>query len=393
MIYLSQKIELKPTKKQQIYFTRACGVARFSYNWGISQWRSAREDGETLSSIDLNRILNGLKDELYPWMRSVSSCIPVNAIKNLGIAFSRFFTRTSRAPKFKKKYANDSFRIDNGAGLVGLSLASVKVPRLGKVKLKHAPRFKGKVTNATIRRQAHKWFLCLTFEVCDFKSTPAENQGGVGVDLGVKTMVVCSDGQRFESPELLKKHLKKLKRLQRQASRRQKGSKNCKKANMLIARLHYKIACVRSDTLHKATTSIVRKWQNICIEDLNVSGMMRNRNLSRAISDIGFYEIRRQLEYKSKLHERNLVIADRFFPSSKLCSCCGCKNEALKLKDREWTCKNCGTVHDRDFNASLNLAKLVIPKAIGESTPAEIGVQTTKISESQPVDEAGILRE
>jgi putative transposase len=199
--------------------------------------------------------------------------------------------------------------------------------------------------------------------------TTCENQAVVGVDLGIKTLATLSTGEKFEAPKPLAQTMERLQRLGRQLSRKQKGSQNREKARARLARLHYRIACVRADALHKLTTVLVRRFGTIVIEDLDVRGMYQNRNLSRAISDVGFFEFRRQLKYKSTTQGVRVVTADRWFPSSKTCSDCGFVVDILPLSVREWACPECGSVHDRDVNAAVNLEQL--PEAIREVTPVE----------------------
>ena len=348
----SHKIELSPNNKQATYFSKACGTARFAYNWALNEWKKQYCEGLKPSEVALRRQLNSIKKEQFPWMYEVTKNAPQMAIINLGEAFKRFFKGLAQYPQFKKKGLHDSFTLTNDQFKVTEN--KIQLPHIGKVKLCESLRFVGKIISATISRTANKWFVSVTVET-NAPQTTYENQGVVGVDFGVKTLATLSTGEEIAGPKPHKALLKRLKRLSRSLSRKIKGSKNRFKAKQKLAKLHARISNIRLDALHKLTTSLVQRFPTIVIEDLNVRGMLKNRKLSRAISDMSFYEFRRQLEYKLKLRDGKLIIADRFFASSKLCSHCGFKYEQLTLCERTWTCSACNTFHQRDFNASINL--------------------------------------
>jgi putative transposase len=223
-------------------------------------------------------------------------------------------------------------------------------------------RFAGRILSVTISRQADGWYASFAIEVV-YEPDSRSDDTVAGVDLGITALATLSDGSKVPAPKPLRRYLQKLKRLSRSFSRKQRGSRNRAKAKTKLARLHRQIANIRADVLHKLTTSLT-SYRAIVIEDLNVTGMLANGNLSRAIADVGFFEFRRQLQYKAAMAGSRVLVADRWFPSSKLCSGCGAKNDALKLSDRIWTCASCGTSHDRDVNAARNLARYA------ESSPA-----------------------
>jgi putative transposase len=225
---------------------------------------------------------------------------------------------------------------------------------LGWVKGAESLRFKGKITSATVRRKANYWFVVVSVET-ENAHTACENQAVVGVDLGIKMLATLSDGKVIESVSPLRKRLDRLKLLQRRQSRKVKGSSNRRKAIQRVSKVHYEIACLRKDVLDKLTTYLCENYQVICIEDLNVSGMVKNHNLALSISDMGFGEFRRQLEYKAVLNGNTLIFVDRWFPSSKTCSGCGHIKETLLLSERKYVCEKCGMVIDRDLNAAINL--------------------------------------
>jgi putative transposase len=369
-LILAHKIALDPNDAQVTYFARAAGTARFAYNWALAEWQRqhlARKADPSLpapSEAGLRRQMNALKPTQFPWMLDVTKNAPQQAIKNLGTAFKRFFAGQGKYPQFKRKGIHDSFRADGGPGTFIIDKKRIRLPVVGWVCLREPMRFAGRLLSATVSRLAGRWFVSVQVETVPDVSPP-ENQGqAVGVDLGVKALATLSDGTSVAGPKALRYYLAKLKRLSRSLSRKARGSANRRKAKARLATLHARIANIRKDSLHKLTTDLIRRFQTIVIEDLNVRGMMANGRLSRAIADMGFHEFRRQLGYKAKMQGRVLVTAPRFYPSSKTCSGCGHRLEALALSIREWTCPACGAQHDRDHNAAVNLEKLAASSAV-----------------------------
>ena len=231
--------------------------------------------------------------------------------------------------------------------------------------MRESLRFTGKIISATVSRMAERWFVSITVATPDdLQPAKAENQGAVGVDLGVKALATLSTGEVITGPKAHKAKLCRIKRLSRAISRKVKGSKNRKKAKLKLAKLHAQIKNIRQDALHQLTSDLTSRFHTIGIEDLNVSGMVKNRHLSRAVSDMGFFEFRRQLEYKAAQRGGVVVVADRWYPSSKTCSGCGYKLEILPLGLREWVCPECGEVHDRDVNAAVNLRNLAVSSTV-----------------------------
>lgn len=233
------------------------------------------------------------------------------------------------------------------------------IPKLGWVKCHEGLRFEGKVINVIISKVAGMYFASINL-ISEETPIISENQTIIGVDLGIKKLATCSDGTVFENPKALVHSLKGLKRLQRSVTRKVKGSNSRNKEIKKLAKKHYRVSCIRKNALHQATCVLAKSYGTIVIEDLNLKGMVKNRKLSQAISDVGFGEFRRQLEYKSKWYGSEVVVADRFFPSSKICSCCGNKKDILKLSERVYRCDVCGNKTDRDLNASKNLANLAL---------------------------------
>lgn len=352
----SHKIKLYPTKTQERFLNQSCGVARFAYNWALNEWNNEVKIGNKPSAYQLVKKLNNIKREQFSWMLNVGKCSPQYAIHNLESAFKSFLKKITKYPKFKKKGVRDSFvAVENSDGF-RLENYKLKIPRLGFIKCAENLRFEGKVNNVVIKRKADMWFAVVNVDVPETIKTVSENQTIVGVDLGIKSLAITSNGVYFENPKALLKNLKSLKRKQRILLRKKKGSNNRKKQQIKFARLHLKISNIRNNVLHKATTSIVNSADILVIEDILVSGLLKNGNLSKALGDASFFEFRKQLEYKAKWLGKEVIVADRFFASSKICSNCDCKNEHLKLSHRVFECLNCGNVIDRDLNAAKNLA-------------------------------------
>jgi putative transposase len=373
----SHRIALDPNNTQATYFARACGTARFAYNWALGEWKQRYEGGEKPSEAGLRRELNARKREEFPWMLEVTKCAPQMAIIHLGDAFKRFFAGQAKYPQFKKKGQHDSFTITNDQFRVEGS--RIRIPNLGWVRMREDLRFVGKIVSATISRTAHRWFVSITVETPETHATVCENQATVGVDLGVETMATLSTGEKVEGTKPHKRLLKRLKRLSRSLSRKVKGSRNREKAKRKIARLHARIAQIRSDAMHKLTTNLANQFGTVVVEDLNTKGMSASASgtienpgknvkaksgLNRSILDQGFYEFRRQLDYKMEERGGVLVVADRWFASSKTCSSCGHKCDLLPLSVREWSCPACGALHDRDVNAAKNLANLAVSSTV-----------------------------
>ena len=369
------KTELKLNNKEKSLMLQYCGLARFTFNWALGRRiEEYKLTGKSSNAISQHRELNQLKQNELAWMYDYSKSCPQNELRNLDLAFNNFFRRVKSKkgkagfPKFKsRKKDNKSFRLD---GAIKVLDNKVKLPRIGWLRLyekDYIPTKDIKILSATISYHGTKWFISIQVEQ-DITENTEDYTENIGIDLGIKTLAVCSNGEIFENPKALKNNLVKLARIQRKFSRQHRmntqGSKNQNKTKEKIQKLHYHISGIRKDCLHKMTSSVVKnKPQQIVIEDLNVLGMLKNRKLSKAISDLGMYEIKRQLEYKCKWNGINLVVADRFFPSSKLCSVCGVKNTELTLADREWKCI-CGVVHDRDFNASVNLKNYAVSSTV-----------------------------
>lgn len=360
------KTEIAPNNKQITLLCKNAGAARFAYNWALNLKKIAFDNKSKIpNAIELHRELNLLKQTDLSWMYDVSKCSPQEALRNCDTAFGNFFRKCKQKvkgkkgfPKFKsKKNGLGSFKL---TGTIKVSNTHIQLPRLGKLKLKeygYLP-LNAKILSANVSERAGRWFVSLQIE--EEINQIQKPECIVGVDLGIKTLAVCSDGITYPNPKALRSNLDKLKRRSRQLSKKEKGSKNRKKAAKRLAKLHYKISNIRKDSIHKITSELTKTKSKVVIEDLNVSGMLKNRKLSRAIQDIGLFEFRRQLEYKGKWYGCEIIIADRFYPSSKSCSQCGWINKDLSLSDRVFMCDSCGLEIDRDLNASYNLESYTV---------------------------------
>lgn len=355
---LGFKTELKVNKQQRLLLAQHAGVTRHAWNQGLALCQQViihnklnpEDKIKFPTAIDLHKWLVASVKSQCQWYYKVSKCAPQYALRYLSDAFKSFFRKNKGFPKFKKKAKHDSFTLD---GAIHIEQKKVKVPVIGWLKTYEVLPFGYQPKSVTISKQADKWFVSWKIEV-ETSQTP-KKQECVGVDLGINHLAILSTGEVFDGLKSYKKYESKLARMQYLNRHKKVGSNNYRKAQIKIARLHQKIANMRKDTLHKITTYISKNHAVIGIEDLNVSGMLANGKLSKAIADMGFYEFRRQLEYKTQLYGSKLVVVDRFYPSSKTCSSCGEKKSSLSLSQRVFKCEKCGFECDRDVNAAINL--------------------------------------
>lgn len=383
---LSHKIRLTPTLEQRQALARACGCSRFAWNWALARYKSLKDQGVVKVSMNaLKKEFNAIKGTEFPWIKESPKDANQQPFTNLKKALTRCFeTKDAKRrvgfPKFKKKGHHDSFYVSNDRFAV--DGRSVRLPVIGRVKMTESLRFEGKILSGVISRTADDWFLSVQVQLPEgYHREAAESGAVVGVDLGLKTFATTSDGSEFKAPKPLKTNLKRLKRLSRQHSRKMKGSNNRKKSAGRLAKLHQRITNIRQDFIHKFTSKLLCENQTVVIEDLSLAGMLLL--WGRAVSDVGFGEARRQLKYKAPLYRRTLVVADRYFPSTKRCNACGSVKTSMGLDERDYICAGCGAVEDRDLNASLNLRDygLVYLNELGtaspEVTPVEIAALTT----------------
>ena len=374
----AHKITLNLNNKQRTYCAKASGCARFAYNWALSEWKKSYEAGGEPNEAALRRELNAIKAKDFPWMSEVTKCAPQMAIKDLGKAFQNFFAKRSGYPKHKKKGVHDSFTLSNDQ--FKIRGRKIHIPHLGLVKMREELRFTGKPLWATVSRQADTWQVSISVEIPDTEPElpPATvPHDAVGIDLGITTLATLSTGEMFPNPNALEKKLSRLKRLSKALSRKQPRSKNRHKAKQKLSKLHKSITDLRSDALHKFTTSVTKNYDVICLEDLNVKGMTKNKHLSRRLSDSSFGEIRRQLEYKAQEKGGRVLFVGTFFPSSKLCSQCGVKNDELTLSDRVWQCGQCGSSHHRDINAAINIRNHAVSYPVASNPRQACGEESS----------------
>ena len=317
--------------------------------------------GEKTSKYDISKRFNAIKKEDYPYVLEVSKWAVQMGVQDAWTAYERFWKKISKGhPKFKKKgKSRDSFYL--GGDSLKVNRRKVKIPLLSStIRMAQEIRFPGKITSVTIGKDNNKWYASFSVEVDETYKYPhtCENQAVCGIDMGLTNLMIVSDGTVFSNPKYLKQHERKLKRLQKSLSRKKKGSNRREKAKRLLSRQQEKVKNLRRDYQHKCTSGLVRKYKYLGLETLNVKGLLKNHNLAKGIQDAGWGEIRRQFTYKTLLSGSCIILADQFYPSSKLCSVCGKKNQNLVLGITDWVCSSCKITHDRDLNAAYNLKNL-----------------------------------
>lgn len=387
---LSHRIRLDPTPAQRDYFARAAGTARRVWNWALAEWRRRVAAGEKPNAMALKKTFNRIKysdpgwidADGRPWLRTIHRDAHAQPFAHLARAWTRYFEQRragqpAYAPRFKKKgRCRDSFYVANDK--LRLEADVIVLPKIGRVILRERLRWPGRIMGASVSREADSWFIALQVDVPDeITRRRRTGDGVVGVDLGIRNAATLSTGEKIVGPRPLKAALRRLRIRSRRLSRKLEAAKKASgiagripKGTRLpmsknrvcgaraLGRLHARIDRVRADFNHKLTTRLCRENQAVAIEDLNVRGMLANAHLARSIADVGFYAFRRQLQYKAERYGTQIVLADRWYPSSKRCAACGGRNGTLTLAERSWTCATCGAHHDRDVNAAINLERL-----------------------------------
>lgn len=366
---MGYKYRIYPNKEQENLINRTIGSCRFVFNHFLAvrrdQWKA---NHQFVTYVQTASMLTDLKRrEETCWLKEVDSMALQESLRNLDTAYQNFFAKRARYPRFKSKHCHSqSYRTRNQSNGIRLVDGKLKLPKIGLVKIKHHRTFEGRILNATVSRTASgKYFVSLCVEQ-DIENLLHSNDGGqVGIDVGLKEFYSDSNGNTVANPRVLRKLTRKLIREQRRLSRKMPRSNNRNKQRVRVARVHEKIANIRKDFLHKVSTQLVRENQTIAVENLQVKNMLKNHKLAKAISDVSWSEFFRQLEYKAKFYGSEILKVPTFYPSSQTCHVCGYQNAGTKdLSVREWTCPQCGTVHDRDINAARNiLAKALADKA------------------------------
>lgn len=359
------KYRIYPNEEQVIQIEKTFGCCRFVYNQLLAKKIDLyKNEQKSMSKTDCNNYCNRILKKEYEWLKEVDKFALTNSIYNLDEAYKNFFRRVKQGnekvgfPKFKSKknhYYSYKTNFTNNNIKVDFDNNKVQLPKLKWVKCKLHRRFIGKILFVTISKTpSNKYFISFNVE-CEHEILP-KNNNAVGIDLGIKDLLITSDGEVINNEKLTYKYEKKLAKLQRQFAKKKKGSNNWNKQRIKIARLHEKITNIRKDNLNKISYTLVKENQFIFSEDLNIKGMVKNHNLAKSIHDCSWYELTRQISYKSEWNRRIYKKVNRYFPSSQLCNICNYKNTDTKnLSVRFWTCPQCGTLHDRDKNASINI--------------------------------------
>ena len=388
-IYKAFKYRIYPNQEQTALINKHIGSCRWIYNYALNKKVEAyKRDKTRLSRFDISKDLPQLKkNEETQWLKETNSQALQMSLKNMDEAFTKFFRDKKGFPKFKSKHNNrQSFNIPQSVK-VDWKNKKVSIPKIKNIKFALDRIAEGEIKSATISRTpTRKYFISILVDtkLKEPKKHKIKEETSVGIDLGIKEFAITSDGEKFDNPKFLKNDLRKLKKLQKRASKRIKGSNNRRKENLRVAILHEKIVNKRENFLHKLSTKLISENQTICLEDLSVENMIKNHKLAQSIQDCSWSKFNEYLEYKARWSGVNIVRIGRFEPSSKMCSNCGKINNELTLKDREWTCESCGSFHDRDVNAAKNIIDFSLHKnnLVGAGRPKVKLLENTSLEGS-----------
>ena len=375
------KYRIYPTDEQKVLFAKTFGCCRFVYNWALNLKITAyKERKETLGNVYLTNLMKSELKVAHEWLSEVNSQSLQSSLRNLDTAYTNFFRNTNAVgfPRFKSRKDKQSFLCPQHCR-VDFEKGTITIPKAKDIPAVLHRKFKGTVKTVTVSMSpSGRYFASVLVDTSMQEMKPSEpmRDTTVGIDLGIKSLAVCSDGRTFDNPKNLQRSLDRLKLLQKRLSRKQKGSANRNKARIRVARLQEHIANSRKDGLHKITHALTHDSQvrTICMEDLNVKGMQCNHHLAQAVGDASFGMFLTLLEYKCSWYGVNLIKIDRFAPSSKTCGKCGHVYKGLNLSERSWTCPECGTHHDRDFNAACNIKEFglkALPTERGKVKPVD----------------------
>ncbi len=393
LIHKSYKTELDPNNKQITLLKQFAGCARFAWNWALAKEQEFYNKNLPFHHAkDLHIIWVVVKHnnkDLW-WVQNIHSCIPRDVFRDLERAYKDFFSEKKNHPRFKKKkFGFGTFRINQK---IKIDSNRVYVPKIGWIKIKESDYIpQKKCCYITISEKLGRWYVSVTFEE-NINSTPIAGPK-IGVDLGIKILAITSENIIYENPKILSKYSIKLNRIHREVSRKKKGSNNWKKSVMKLGKVYQRIQNIRKDNINKITTSLTKTKSVIVVEDLRIRNMtIKNKTINKSLLDVGMYEFRRQLTYKTQWYGSKLVIAQRKYPSSKKCSRCGNIKKYLELNERIYHCFVCGLITDRDLNAAINLSKLA--DGLSESENAclrqEVAGSNIKILNPVPVDDSRI---
>ncbi len=387
-IYKAYKYRIYPTKEQTVLINKHIGSCRWLYNYALEKKTKAyKKDKTRLSRFQLQADLPRLKEQKdTEWLKEVNSQSLQVSLEHMDNAFVRFFREKKGFPKFKSKHGSrQSFSVPQSVK-VDWENKRVSIPKLKNIRFALDRKPEGTIKSATVSRTpTDKYFISILIDtgIKPPKKYKIKEQTSIGIDLGIKDFLITSNGEKVENPKHLKEHLFSLKKLQRRASKKKKGSSNRRRANLRVAKVYERIHNLRTDFLHKLSSKLISENQTICLENLDVAGMLKNHKLAQSIQDCSWSKFSQFLEYKADWNGVNIIRIGRFEPSSKMCSKCGWIKKDLILKDREWRCEECNVIHDRDINAAKNILDFGLHKNnhIGVGRPDSKPLESTSLED------------